>query len=116
MGVIFVLGFFLEFLEISFVVVPLVAPILLAMPMADGSAMSPVWLGVLIALNLQTSFLTPPFGVSLFYLRSVAPKTITTKVIYRGVIPFVVLQLLALLVIAFFPSLATFLPTYLFDG
>jgi tripartite ATP-independent transporter DctM subunit len=116
MGVIFVLGFFLEFLEISFVVVPLVAPILLAMPMADGSAMSPVWLGVLIALNLQTSFLTPPFGVSLFYLRSVAPKTITTKVIYRGVTPFVALQLLALLVIAFFPSLATFLPTYLFDG
>ena len=116
MGVIFVLGFFLEFLEISFVVVPLVAPILLAMPMADGSAMSPVWLGVLIALNLQTSFLTPPFGVSLFYLRSVASKTITTKVIYRGVTPFVALQLLALLVIAFFPSLATFLPTYLFDG
>jgi tripartite ATP-independent transporter DctM subunit len=116
MGVIFVLGFFLEFLEISFVVVPLVAPILLAMPMADGSAMSPVWLGVLIALNLQTSFLTPPFGVSLFYLRSVAPETITTKVIYRGVTPFVALQLLALLVIAFFPSLATFLPTYLFDG
>ena len=116
MAVIFVLGFFLEFLEISFVVVPLVAPVLLAMPMADGSMMSPVWLGVLIALNLQTSFLTPPFGVSLFYLRSVAPQEITTRMIYRGVSPFVVLQLIALLVVAIFPALATFLPSILFSG
>ena len=116
MVAIFVLGFFLEFLEISFVIVPLVAPVLLAMPMADGSPMSPVWLGVLIALNLQTSFLTPPFGVSLFYLRSVAPEEITTVLIYRGVMPFVVLQLLALLIVVFFPMLATFLPRFLFGG
>lgn len=116
MAVIFVLGFFLEFLEISFVVVPLVAPILLAMPMVDGSSMSPVWLGVLIALNLQTSFLTPPFGVSLFYLRSVAPKEITTRMIYRGVVPFVGLQLLVLVIVVVFPTLATFLPTLMFAG
>ncbi len=116
MAVIFVLGFFLEFLEISFVVVPLVAPILLAMPMADGTLMSPVWLGVLIALNLQTSFLTPPFGVSLFYLRSVAPKDITTVMIYRGIVPFVALQLFVLSIVVVFPTLATFLPTLLFAG
>ncbi len=114
MGLIFLLGFFLEFLEITYVVVPLVAPVLLAMPMADGSAMSPVWLGILIALNLQTSFLTPPFGVSLFYLRSVAPESLTTPQIYRGVAPFVVLQLLALGIVVAFPQLATFLPRAVF--
>ncbi len=113
MVLIFLLGFFLEFLEISYMVVPLVAPVLLALPLADGSAMSPVWLGVLIAINLQTSFLTPPFGVSLFYLRSVAPREITTPAIYRGVIPFISLQLLALTAVFAFPQLATWLPLIL---
>ena len=114
MLLIFLLGFFLEFLEITYMVVPLVAPVLLALPMADGSAMPPVWLGVLIAMNLQTSFLTPPFGVSLFYLRSVAPDEVTTGAIYRGVMPFVALQLLALGIVLIFPQLATWLPQTLF--
>lgn len=114
MLVIFALGFFLDFLEISLVVVPLVAPVLLAMPLADGAAMSPIWLGVLIAINLQTSFLTPPFGLSLFYLRSVAPVEITTLSLYRGVIPFIFLQIIALIVVMAWPSLATFLPQFLY--
>ena len=116
MLVIFTLGFFLDFLEISLVVVPLVAPVLLAMPLADGSAMSPVWLGVLIAINLQTSFLTPPFGLSLFYLRSVADKSITTTSLYRGVTPFILLQLAALIVVMIWPQLATILPQTLYGG
>ena len=116
MLVIFVLGFFLEFIEITLVVIPLVAPVLLAMPMADGSPMSPVWLGVLVALNLQTSFLTPPFGVSLFYLRSVAPPEIDTITLYRGVVPFVGLQLLTLAIVMMFPVLATFLPNLLYGS
>lgn len=116
MLVIFLLGFFLEFLEIAFVVVPLVAPVLLAMPLADGSPMSPVWLGVLIAINLQTSFLTPPFGLSLFYLRSVAPPALETVHLYRGIIPFVLLQLLTLAIVMVFPSLVTVLPTILFGS
>ena len=110
MLVIFLLGFFLDFLEICFIVVPLVAPVLLGMPMADGSLMSPIWLGVLIALNLQTSFLTPPFGLSLFYLRSVGVPQLTTLALYRGIVPFVLLQLLALVLVVLFPKLATFLP------
>lgn len=110
MVLIFLLGFVLEFLEITFMVVPLVAPVLLAMPLADGSTFSPVWLAVLIALNLQTSFLTPPFGVSLFYLRGVAPETVKTGMIYRGVAPFIVLQLAALALVMAFPALATWLP------
>lgn len=114
MLVIFALGFFLDFLEISLVVVPLVAPVLLAMPLADGAAMSPIWLGVLIAINLQTSFLTPPFGLSLFYLRSVAPVEITTLSLYRGVIPFIFLQIIALIVVLAWPSLATFLPHFFY--
>ncbi|NKB51882.1 MAG: TRAP transporter large permease subunit [Rhizobiaceae bacterium] len=114
MLVIFGLGFFLEFLEISLVVVPLVAPILLAMPLADGSAMSPIWLGVLIAINLQTSFLTPPFGLSLFYLRSVADQSMPTTALYRGVIPFVALQLLALACVMIWPDIATILPQWLY--
>ena len=114
MLVIFALGFFLDFLEISLVVVPLVAPVLLAMPLADGAAMSPIWLGVLIAINLQTSFLTPPFGLSLFYLRSVAPVEITTLSLYRGVIPFIFLQIIALIIVMAWPSLATFLPHFLY--
>lgn len=100
----FFLGFFLDFIEITFVVVPIVAPILLTMG-AD-----PIWLAIMIAINLQTSFLTPPFGFSLFYLRGVAPDTIKTTCIYRGVIPFVAIQLLMLLVLSFFPDLTTWLP------
>ncbi len=106
----FVLGFFLDFIEITFVVVPVVAPALLAM---DGSY-GPIWLGVLMAMNLQTSFLTPPFGFALFYLRGVAPKEVSTPAIYRGALPFVIIQILALLLIALKPELVTWLPSKLF--
>ena len=113
---IFLLGFILDFLEITFIVVPLVAPVLLAMSFPDGSAMSPVWLGVLIALNLQTSFLTPPFGLSLFYLRSVAGDRITTLALYRGVVPFVLIQLLTLFCVLVFPKIATIVPDWLYGS
>ena len=108
MLVIFLLGFMLDFIEITFVVVPIVAPILLAM------GVDPVWLGVLIAVNLQTSFLTPPFGFALFYLRGVTPPDVATTAIYRGVIPFVALQLLLLATLVLWPSLATWLPEQLY--
>ncbi len=104
MLVIFLLGFILDFIEITFVVVPIVGPILLAM------GVDPIWLGIMIALNLQTSFLTPPFGFSLFYLRGVAPASVATAEIYRGVAPYIVLQLLVLAALALWPSLATWLP------
>ncbi|MFT5887516.1 MAG: tripartite ATP-independent transporter DctM subunit [Zhongshania sp.] len=104
MVVIFFLGFILDFIEITFVVVPIVAPILLAM------GVDPIWLGIMIALNLQTSFLTPPFGFALFYLRGVAPVSVSTADIYRGVAPYVGLQLLMLLLLALWPALATWLP------
>jgi tripartite ATP-independent transporter DctM subunit len=104
MVVIFFLGFILDFIEITFVVVPIVAPILLAM------GVDPIWLGIMIALNLQTSFLTPPFGFALFYLRGVAPASVSTADIYRGVAPYVGLQLLMLLLLALWPALATWLP------
>ncbi|MCR9105333.1 MAG: TRAP transporter large permease subunit [Gammaproteobacteria bacterium] len=104
MLVIFLLGFILDFIEITFVVVPIVGPILLAM------GLDPVWLGVMIALNLQTSFLTPPFGFALFYLRGVAPSSVATSAIYRGVIPFILLQLLLLVALWFWPEMATWLP------
>ena len=100
----FLMGFFLDFIEITFVVVPIVAPVLLLL------GLNPVWLGIMIAVNLQTSFLTPPFGFALFYLRGVAPPEVTTGAIYRGIIPFVAIQLVALLLIAAFPKLATWLP------
>ncbi|MGF1625932.1 MAG: TRAP transporter large permease subunit, partial [Alphaproteobacteria bacterium] len=109
MLVMFVLGFFLDFIEITFVVVPVVAPALLANDFVD-----PVWLGVLMAMNLQTSFLTPPFGFALFYLRGVAPKEVRTMQIYKGVMPFILIQLVALGVLALFPGLATWLPDQLF--
>ena len=99
MLVMFLLGFFLDFIEITFVVVPLVAPVLLAM------GMDPIWLGILMALNLQTSFLTPPFGFALFYLRGVAPPSVTTGAIYKGVLPFIGIQLLVIALIAAFPAL-----------
>lgn len=107
MLLIFLLGFILDFVEITFMVVPIVGPILLAM------GIDPVWLGIMIAVNLQTSFLTPPFGFSLFYLRSVAPKSIATAEIYRGVIPFVMIQLALLVLLALAPGLVTWLPELL---
>jgi tripartite ATP-independent transporter DctM subunit len=107
MAVMFVLGFFLDFIEIVFVVVPIVGPILLRMQL------DPVWLGVMIAVNLQTSFLTPPFGFALFYLRGVAPDSVTTMDIYRGIVPYVLIQLLALALLALFPGLVTWLPKVL---
>jgi tripartite ATP-independent transporter DctM subunit len=104
MLVMFLLGFVLDFIEITFIVVPIVGPVLLAM------GLDPVWLGIMIAINLQTSFLTPPFGFALFYLRGVAPPEIKTTQIYRGVMPFVAIQLFALVLIAIFPELVTWLP------
>ena len=100
----FLMGFVLDFIEITFVVVPIVAPVLLSL------GLDPVWLGVMIAINLQTSFLTPPFGFALFYLRGVAPAEVRTLDMYRGVIPFVLIQLLALLMIGLWPQIATWLP------
>ncbi|MCM8882027.1 MAG: TRAP transporter large permease subunit [Candidatus Thiodiazotropha sp.] len=108
MLVMFLLGFILDFIEITFVVVPIVGPILLSM------GLDPVWLGVMIAINLQTSFLTPPFGFALFYLRGVAPREVTTGEIYRGVAPFIVIQLLMLGLLAYWPSLATWLPDLIY--
>ena len=110
MLVIFLLGFILDFIEITFVVVPIVGPILLAM------GLDPIWLGIMIALNLQTSFLTPPFGFALFYLRGVAPESVTTRQIYRGVIPFVAIQIIALLILSIWPELATWLPDQIYPG
>jgi len=107
MAVIFILGFFLDFIEIAVVVVPIVAPILLANPGANVTA---VWLGVMIGLNIQTSFLTPPFGFALFYLRGVAPAIVRTIQIYKGVIPFILLQILALFIVGSYPPLVNYLP------
>ncbi len=108
MVVIFLLGFFLDYIEIIFVIVPLVGPILIA----NGA--DPLWLGILISLNLQTSFLTPPFGFSLFFLRGVAPDNIQTKNMYKGVIPFIGIQILAILIVGFYPEIATWLPDKMF--
>ncbi len=112
MAVIFLLGFFLDFIEIAVVVVPIIAPILLA---ETGANVSAIWLGVMIGVNLQTSFLTPPFGFALFYLKGVAPKFITTLNIWKGVVPFIILQLIGLGIVGFYPSLVNYLParTYL---
>ncbi len=108
MAVIFLLGFFLDFIEIAVVVVPIVAPILLADPSANITA---VWLGVMIGLNIQTSFLTPPFGFALFYLRGVAPPDVRTIDMYKGVVPFIVLQLTALAIVGYIPQLVNYLPS-----
>jgi len=104
MLLIFILGFILDFFEITLLVIPIVGPVLMAM------GFHPVWLGILVAVNLQTSFLTPPFGFSLFYLRGVAPKSISTGQIYRGVIPFIAIQVFVLALIIFWEDLATWLP------
>ena len=110
MIVIFILGFILDFIEITFVVIPIVAPILL------GMGFDPVWLGIMIAINLQTSFLTPPFGFALFYLRGVAPDTVKTQQIYKGVIQFVFIQIIMLVVLSIYPEIVTFLPDYIYSN
>lgn len=109
MLVIFLLGFVLEFVEIMFIVIPLVGPVILAMDF------NPIWFGVMIAINLQTSFLTPPFGFALFYFRSVAPAYISTLDIYKSVLPFVLIQILAMAVLVAFPGLVTWLPNLVFE-
>ncbi|TNE37236.1 MAG: TRAP transporter large permease subunit [Alphaproteobacteria bacterium] len=109
MLIMFLLGFFLDFIEITFVVVPIVAPILLMM------GLDPIWLGIMMAINLQTSFLTPPFGFALFYLRGVAPPEIRTSEIYRGAIPFVLIQIVMLILLALYPGIATWLPSQIFN-
>jgi len=109
MLVMFFLGFILDFIEITFVVVPIIAPVIL------GMGIDPIWLGIMIAINLQTSFLTPPFGFALFYLRGVAPKSVTTIQIYKGVMPFILIQLIMLIILAYWPQLATWLPEKVFN-
>ena len=109
MLVMFLLGFVLDFIEITFVVVPIVGPVLMAM------GLNPIWLGVMIALNLQTSFLTPPFGFSLFYLRGVCPDRVPTSAIYRGVIPFIIIQVCLLGLLALWPRLITWLPGVIYS-
>ena len=110
MIIIFILGFILDFIEITFVVIPIVAPILL------GMGFDPVWLGIMIAINLQTSFLTPPFGFALFYLRGVAPDTVKTQQIYKGIVPFVLIQIIMLVVLSIYPEIVTFLPDYIYSN
>ena len=109
MGVVFLLGFFLDYIEIAFIHLPVIAPILSAM------GFDPLWYGVLLGINLQTSFLTPPFGFALFYFRGVAPAKVTTGQIYRGIIPFVIIQIIGLMLVAFFPELSTWLPRFVFN-
>lgn len=110
MLVLFLLGFILDFIEITYVVIPIVGPILLAM------GIDPVWLGIMIAINLQTSFLTPPFGFALFYLRGVTPPEIPTSAIYKGVIPFIMIQILMLGLLSLWPGIATWLPSVIYSG
>jgi hypothetical protein len=107
MFIIFILGFFIDYIEIAVIVVPIIAPILLANPGANVSAL---WFGVMIGVNMQTSFLTPPFGFSLFYLRGVAPPSITTLDIWRGAVPFIILQLIGLVIACYWPALSNYIP------
>ena len=109
MVMVFLLGFILDFIEISFVVVPIVGPVLMAMG-AD-----PLWLGIMLAVNLQTSFLTPPFGFALFYLRGIATESIATESIYKGVIPFITIQIGLLILMAIFPDIVTKLPSIIYS-
>jgi tripartite ATP-independent transporter DctM subunit len=106
----FLLGFVLDFIEITYVVLPIIGPVLLAM------GIDPIWLGIMVAVNLQTSFLTPPFGFSLFYLRGVTPDSVATIAIYRGVTPFIAIQLMMLIMLAMWPSLVTWLPEQIYTG
>ncbi|MEJ5378176.1 MAG: TRAP transporter large permease subunit [bacterium] len=110
MGLIFIIGFFLDFIEITFIHIPVLAPIM------KHLGFDPLWFGILFAVNLQTSFLTPPFGFALFYLKGVCPPQISTGHIYRGIIPFVVLQLIGLMIVVFFPEIATWLPRVVFKS
>ena len=107
MLILFVLGFVLDFLEIIYIVIPIVGPVIY------GGTFDPKWVTIMIAVNLQTSFLTPPFGFALFYLRGVAPKEVTTGHIYRGVAPFVLIQVVGLAILWFFPDIVTFFPDLL---
>jgi tripartite ATP-independent transporter DctM subunit len=104
---VFIAGFFIDFIEIIFIIVPVVAPIFSAL------GIDLLWIGILLAINLQTSFLTPPFGFSLFYLKGVAPPEVTTMHLYRGIMPFVAIQLVFLALVVIFPEIVTFLPEYL---
>ena len=104
MLLIFVLGFFIDFIEITFIIVPIIAPIF------ESLGINLLWVGILIAMNLQTSFLTPPFGFSIFYLKGVSPPEVTTSHLYKGIIPYVFIQLTALLIIILFPDLVLWLP------
>jgi TRAP-type mannitol/chloroaromatic compound transport system permease large subunit len=106
MGVIFLVGFVLDFIEITFIHVPVLVPILI-----EDFGFNALWICVLLAVNLQTSFMTPPFGFSLFYLKAVTPPEVRTGHIYRGIIPFVFFQIMGLFIVAFWPELATWLPT-----
>ena len=108
MAITFILGFYLDFLEICFIIIPIISPIFTAM------GFNPLWVAILFALNLQTSFLTPPFGFALFYLKGIAPDPVTTATIYRGIIPFVIIQLVAMGAVAYFPALVTWLPSVVF--
>ena len=108
MAALFLAGFFLDFIEITFIFVPVVAPLLIHL------GFDPLWFSILIAVNLQTSFLTPPFGYALFYLKSVAPEGVTTGHIYRGIVPFVIIQVIGLTIVAVYPGLVTWLPELVF--
>ncbi len=109
MLVLFFLGFFLDFIEITFIVVPILAPIMIDM------GFDPLWFGILIAMNFQTSFLTPPFGFALFFLKGVSPPEVTTGNIYRGIVPYVTIQLVGLATVIFFPKIVTWLPQIIYD-
>ena len=110
MGIIFLIGFVLDFIEIIFIHVPVLVPILI-----DDFGFDPLWICVLLAVNLQTSFMTPPFGFSLFYLKAVTPDNVKTGHIYRGIIPFVLIQLTGLLLVILWPKRATWLPTVVYS-
>ncbi|MDG4811435.1 TRAP transporter large permease subunit [Hydrogenovibrio sp. 3SP14C1] len=110
MVLMFIIGFFLDFIEITYIIVPVVAPILLMM------GVDPIWLGIMIAINLQTAFLTPPFGFALFYLRGVTPPSVKTTDIYKGVLPYILIQLFVLVMLAIWPELATWLPSVIYDN
>jgi len=110
MATLFLAGFFLDFIEITFIHVPVLTPLI------TFYGFDPVWFAVLIGVNLQTSFLTPPFGYALFYLKSVCPPGVTTMHIYKGIVPFVLLQLTGLIVVISFPPLVTWLPKIVFSG
>ncbi|WP_367195057.1 TRAP transporter large permease subunit [Amorphus sp. 3PC139-8] len=113
MGLVFVLGFFLEWVEITLVVVPIVAPVVAGLDFGMDKDHTLTWFAIALSVNLQTSFLTPPFGYALFYLRGIAPPEVTIGTIYKGIIPFVILQVLALVSVIAFTALTLWLPNYL---